>query len=79
MTRIYRESFHCFFLSLPVLLGFAAVIEVSLWVLAPKHELSITFVASILVAYSFHRHFLFGETLTIGGKPPADARPYKVG
>jgi lysylphosphatidylglycerol synthetase-like protein (DUF2156 family) len=79
MTKIYRESFHYFLRSLPILLGFAAVIEVGLWLLQPKHEFSLTFVALVLVAYSFHRHFLFGEALTFSGKPPADARPYKFG
>jgi hypothetical protein len=80
MSKIYRDSFRYFFASLPALVGFAAIIEVLLWVLQPRSESSATFGALVIVAYFFHRHFLFGETLSLG-KPKAGAGvpPYKFG
>ncbi len=80
MVKIYRESFRYFLVSLPALLGFAALIEVALWLLQPKSESGITFVALTLVAYYFHRHFLFQETLTLRNQKPAPgAPPFKFG
>lgn len=80
MSKIYRESFGYFFASLPALLAFAAMIEVLLWVLEPKGESSISFVALLFVAYAFHRHFLFGETLSVWTQKPADGAPaFKFG
>ena len=63
MTRIYRQSLAYFLASLPALIAFATVIEVALWTLQPKSETSVSFVALTIVAYYFHRHFLFGEAL----------------
>ncbi len=64
MTRIYKQSLAYFLASLPALIAFATVIEVALWTLHPKSETSVSFVALTIVAYYFHRHFLFGEALT---------------
>jgi hypothetical protein len=66
MVRIYRESFRFFLASLPVLIVYAAIIEVMLWVLQPKTESTVSFVALTIVAYMIHRHFLFDETLSFG-------------
>jgi hypothetical protein len=77
MIRIYRDSFKYFLASLPVLLGFAAVIEVLLRVLQPISEIGASF-ALIVAAYMFHRHFLFGEALS-SLKRNADAPPFKIG
>lgn len=80
MIKIYRESFRYFLASLPALLAFGAVIEVVLWLLQPKQESAISFVALTLVAYYFHRHFLFQERLSFSTQKPApDAPPFKVG
>jgi hypothetical protein len=65
ISKIYRGSFGYFFASLPALLAFAAIIEVMLWVLESKRESTISLVALLFVVYAFHRHFLFGETLSV--------------
>jgi hypothetical protein len=75
MTKIYRESFGFFFSSLPILFAFAAVIEVFFWVFQPKSEAASSFVALTLVAYLFHRHFLFGETFTFRNPQPNPGAP----
>lgn len=72
MRKIYRDSFRYFLTSLPMLLGFAAMIEVALWIFQPKREFAMTFPALVILAYFFHRHFLFGETLTLTQKPTPD-------
>jgi hypothetical protein len=80
MTKIYRDSFRYFLASLPALLAFGALIEVLLWVLQPKSETSVTFVGLTIVAYYFHRHFLFGEGFSLRtGKPANGAPPFKFG
>jgi hypothetical protein len=81
MTKIYCDSLRFFLTSLPGLLAFAATIEVMLWVLQPRSEGSVTFAALTLVAYYFHRHFLFGENLTLRMQPVVakDAPPIKLG
>lgn len=80
MVKIYRESFRYFLVSFPALLTFGAVIEVTLWLLQPKSESGITFVALTLVAYYFHRHFLAQETLSFRNQKPAPgAPPFKFG
>jgi len=80
MVKIYRDAFRFFFASLPALLAFAALIEITLWFLRPKHESSITFVSLIILAYIFHRHFLFGEPFSFfGNKAAADAPPFRLG
>ncbi len=80
MTKIYRDSFRFFLSSLPALLLFAVVIEGTLWVLQPKSESGITLVALLLLAYYFHRHFLFGETLSFRNQNPAPGAPeFKFG
>jgi hypothetical protein len=66
MIQIYRKSFAYFFVSLPVLIGYAALIEGLLWLLEPRAEATVTAPALFIIAYFFHRHFLFGETLSLG-------------
>lgn len=75
MTKIYRDSFRYFLTSLPALLAFGAVIEVTLWLLQPKQESAISFVALTIVAYFFHRHFLFQEALSFRNQKPAPGAP----
>jgi hypothetical protein len=80
MTKIYHESFRYFLASLPALLAFGAAIEVTLWLLQPKQESAVSFVALTLVAYYFHRHFLFRESLSFSAQKPAPgAPPFKFG
>ena len=80
MTKIYRESFRYFLVSLPALLVFGALIEITLWLLQPKTESAISFAALTFVAYYFHRHFLFQETLSLRNQKPASgAPPFKLG
>lgn len=81
MLKIYRESFAYFLSALPALLLFAVVIEGLLWFLQPRSETSVTFVALTIVAYYIHRHFLFGERLTLTMKPASaeGAPPIKFG
>lgn len=76
MRNIYLESFRFFLSSLPALLLFAALIEGLLWFLQPRSESAATFVALTIVAYYIHRHFLFGEGLSMTMKPaPAEGAP----
>jgi hypothetical protein len=75
MTKIYRESFRFFLSSLPVLLMFAVMIEGLLWFLQPRSETSISFFALTILAYLFHRHFLFAETLSLRSQKPASGMP----
>ncbi len=80
MIRIYRESFRFFAATLPILLGFAGLIEGLLWVLQPKSEAGATFAALAIMAYYFHRHFLFAETFGFRNQQPAEgAPPFKFG
>lgn len=80
MQKIYRESFRYFLTSLPVLLLFAAIIEVMHWLLQPTHESLTSFGALILAAYFFHRHFLFGEALNFQNRRPSEGAPdFKFG
>jgi hypothetical protein len=75
MIEIYRTSLRYFFTSLPALLVFSGVMEGFLWAVQPKNATTITLVPLILMAFLFHRHFLFGEELTLrrlganAGKP----------
>lgn len=80
MTKIYWDSLRFFLASLPALLLFALMIEGLFWVWQPRSEGSVSFVALTIIAYYFHRHFLFGETLGFRNQKPADgAPPYKFG
>jgi hypothetical protein len=84
MKQIYRDSFAFFLSALPALLAFAAMIEVLLWVLQPRSESAVTFAALAIVAYYFHRHFLFGESMTLAEmfkrpQPAPGAPPIKMG
>lgn len=65
MIEIYRASFRYFFASLPALLVFSGVMEGFLWAFQPKHETAIILAPLILVAFLFHRHFLFDEELNL--------------
>lgn len=79
MVQIYRDSFHFFAVTFPVLLAIGAFIEILLWVLQPRSDTASS-VALIILAYFFHRHFLFGEAFTFRGHKPADgAPPFKFG
>lgn len=81
MTKIYRESFGFFLTSLPALLVFSVVIETSFWFFESLGLAGASIVALTLVAYYFHRHFLFGEILTFKKQPIAagGAPPLKFG
>ncbi len=75
MANIYRSSFKlfrdCFF----SLLALATLIEVLIWFLKPRSETAVTFVGLTIVAYLFHRYFLFGETLSLRTQTPAEGVP----
>ncbi|MCA0274228.1 MAG: hypothetical protein LCH69_19480 [Proteobacteria bacterium] len=80
MFEIYRTSFRFFSANFPALLLFAGMLEGLLWAVQPKSEVAITLVPLIILAYSFHRHFLFGEGLTLVKPAPRDgAPPFKWG
>lgn len=80
MTGIYRESIGFFLASLPTLLVFAVVIESANWFLqAAWMRLALDFVALTIIAYAFHRHFLFGEPLRFRQPAPSAAPPFKFG
>ena len=66
---------------LRMLLLFSAAIEGMTLLLQPKHEAAITLVPLLIIAYLFHRHFLFDEQLTFSskGKAGLGARPIKFG
>ena len=79
MSQIYRESFRYFAATFPLLLGIGAFIEIFLWVLQPRSDTASS-VALIILAYYFHRHFLFGEAFTLRSHQPAEgAPPLKLG
>lgn len=79
MSQIYRESFRYFAATFPLLLGIGAFIEFFLWVLQPRSDTASS-LALIILAYYFHRHFLFGEALTVRSHKPAEgAPPFKFG
>ncbi len=75
MTKIYRDSFGYFLSSLLALLAFAFTIEALLWFLQPKSESGVSFVALTIIAYFFHRHFLFNERLGLTKSPIAPGAP----
>jgi|GEM_PF-2707706 len=79
MSKIYRESLRYFVATFPLLLGIGAFIEILLWVLQPRSDTATT-VALIILAYYFHRHFLFGESFTFRShQPAAGAPPFRFG
>ena len=79
MSQIYRESFRYFAGTFPLLLGIGAFIEIFLWILQPRSDTASS-VALIILAYYFHRHFLFGEAFTFRSHKPAEgAPPFKFG
>ncbi len=67
MVQIYRESLRYYWVSLPALVLFSTMIEGTIWYLQPKMAAAIMLVPLILVAYLFHRYFLFDERLTLQG------------
>lgn len=80
MIKIYRKAIGFFVASLPGLLVFAIVIEVLLWVLQPNSEGTVSFIALSIIAYSFHRHFLFDEPIGWRAQKPAEgAPPFRIG
>jgi hypothetical protein len=80
VTKIYRESLGFFLSSLPTLLLFAFLIEAARWFLVRWSSLVLDLVALNIIAYGFHRHFLFGETLSFRTQPVAKAAPpFKFG
>lgn len=75
MIAIYRSAFQYFGRSLPFLLAMAALIE-GLTLLFPSNGFEgVRMVLLFLMAYYFHRHFLYGELLTwkasLVSAPPA--------
>lgn len=80
MRKIYSESVKFFLVSLPALVVFAGAIEWIDWYFHPRLS-SATFIGLTIVAYFFHRHFLFGESLSMLGKPAVTdgAPPVKYG
>ena len=82
MVEIYRKSLRFYWQSLPMLLIFSATIEGMTLLLQPKHEAAITLVPLLIIAYLFHRHFLFDEQLSFGsskGKAAPGSPPMKYG
>ena len=82
MVEIYRKSLRFYWQSLPMLLLFSATIEATTLLLQPKHGATITLVPLLIVAYLFHRHFLFDEHLTFSsskGKAAPGSPPIKFG
>lgn len=78
MVEIYRSAFGYFARSLPFLLAIAALLE-GLTLLLPSAGMQGSrWVALLVMAYLFHRHFLFGEVLT-WKKPDTAAPPIKFG
>lgn len=78
MIAIYRSAFGYFARSLPFLLAMAALLE-GLTLLLPSTGMQGgRWVALLVMAYLFHRHFLFGEVLT-WKKPETAAPPIKFG
>jgi hypothetical protein len=75
MQKIYRDAFVYFGQSLPVLVIFAAIIEGLEWFLGPASSGAGSVVALTIIAYFFHRHFPFGETLSLNQKAVAGAPP----
>jgi hypothetical protein len=78
MIELYRRAFRYYWSALPMLLGFMALVELLLWYLEPSNPEMTVLVATLIIVYHFHRHFLFGETF-FWKKPPADAPPQKFG
>jgi hypothetical protein len=79
LSHIYRDSIRFFVATFPLPLGIGAFIEILLWVLQPRSDTASS-VALILLAYYFHRHFLFGEAFTFRGHKPAEgAPPFRLG
>ena len=82
MVEIYRKSLRFYWQSLRMLLLFSAAIEGMTLLLQPKHGAAITLVPLLIIAYMFHRHFLFDEQLTFGsskGKAAPGSPPIKFG
>ncbi|NBE06879.1 hypothetical protein [Paragemmobacter ruber] len=80
MKQIYRDSFDFFRASFPFLLLVGGGIELIIWYLQPDSEGISTTISLILLAYLFHRHFLFGEKLAFRqAKPTESAPPHKFG
>ena len=82
MVEIYRRSLRFYWQSLPILLFFSATIEGMTLLLQPKQGAAITLVPLLIIAYMFHRHFLFDEQLTFSsskGKAAPGSPPIKFG
>ena len=80
MTQIYRNSFDFFRASFPFLLLIGGGIELIIWYLQPDSEGASTTIPLILLAYLFHRYFLFGEKPAFRqAKPAESAPPHKFG
>lgn len=75
MIELYRKSWRYFVASLPALLLFAFLLEAALWYFEPKSGTGGTFVALTVIAYYFHRHFLFGEEMAFKTQKPAEGAP----
>ncbi len=80
MTKIYRESLAFFIASLPTLLVLAVLMEGARCLLPYHVGLLFAFATKSILAYFFHRHFLFGEPLKFTRRQQdAAAPPIKIG
>lgn len=74
MSKIYRDSFRFFLASLPALILFGAMIEIAFWLTGSTNE-TVASGTTLLIAYFFHRHFLFGEQLGLKNNKTAEGSP----
>lgn len=80
MTKIYRECLVFFIASLPTLLVLAILVEGARCFLPYHLGLTFAFATKSILAYFFHRHFLFGEPLNFTRRQQdAAAPPIKMG
>lgn len=77
MIEIYRQALGFYRSAFLALLGLAALMEGLVWLLEPEQPKLLQMAPLIILAYLFHRHFLFGET--IGFKAQPGAKPFKFG
>ncbi|AMY68168.1 hypothetical protein [Frigidibacter mobilis] len=81
MIRIYTSSFRLFFSALPLLLLLAVILEgLALMFQGTSGATAGRTIGLLFIAYMFHRHFLFGEPLTLRRQTgAADTRPFRAG
>jgi hypothetical protein len=74
VSKIYRDSFRFFLASLPALILLGAMIEIAFWLTGSTNE-TVASGTTLLIAYFFHRHFLFGEQLGLKNNKTAEGSP----